>query len=90
MSAEIENKPYTTQQEIERAPNSEKNQVEHVGDVKTDANFRADAIEAENAEFAMTVPQAVKAYPMACFWAFVMSFTIVSRRDRVLEKNTHA
>jgi SP family general alpha glucoside:H+ symporter-like MFS transporter len=26
----------------------------------------------------MTVLEAARAYPMACFWAFVMSFTIVS------------
>ena len=42
------------------------------------ADFKADAIEAENAEHNMTVMQAVKAYPMASFWAFVMSCTIVS------------
>jgi len=42
------------------------------------ADYKADAIEAENAEHAMTVLQAVKAYPMASFWAFVMSCTIVS------------
>jgi SP family general alpha glucoside:H+ symporter-like MFS transporter len=35
-------------------------------------------MEAELAEHSMTVMQAVRAYPMACFWAFVMSFTIVS------------
>ncbi|OXC83578.1 MFS transporter, SP family, general alpha glucoside:H+ symporter [Cryptococcus neoformans AD1-7a] len=39
--------------------------------------FKADAVEAENAEHSMTVLEAVKAYPMACFWAFVMSFTII-------------
>ena len=59
---------------------AEKN-IEHVGDIKaSDATFRQDAMEAENAEFAMTVTQAAKAYPMACFWAFVMSSTIVSAR----------
>jgi hypothetical protein len=42
------------------------------------ADYKADAIEAENAEHNMTVLQAVKAYPMASFWAFVMSCTIVS------------
>ena len=42
-------------------------------------DYKADAIEAENEEHRMTVIQAVKAYPMASFWAFVMSCTIVSR-----------
>lgn len=39
---------------------------------------RAGAIDAEEAEHRMTVPQAVKAYPAASWWAFVMSCTIVS------------
>ena len=43
------------------------------------AAYRAGAIEAENIEHNMTVLQAVRAYPMASFWAFVMSCTIVSR-----------
>lgn len=41
------------------------------------ANFKADAVAAENAEHNMTVLEAVRQYPMAAFWAFVMSFTIV-------------
>ena len=41
-------------------------------------DYKADAIEAENNEHTMTVLQAVKAYPMASFWAFIMSCTIVS------------
>jgi SP family general alpha glucoside:H+ symporter-like MFS transporter len=36
------------------------------------------AIDAENAEHNMGVMDAIKAYPMAAFWAFVMSCTIVS------------
>jgi SP family general alpha glucoside:H+ symporter-like MFS transporter len=39
---------------------------------------RAGAIDAENIEHNMTVLQAVKAYPAASWWAFVMSCTIVS------------
>lgn len=42
------------------------------------AEYKAGAIEAEAAEHNMTVLQAVRAYPMASFWAFVMSCTIVS------------
>ncbi|KAK3072074.1 hypothetical protein LTR53_007505 [Teratosphaeriaceae sp. CCFEE 6253] len=41
------------------------------------ADYKAEAIEAENAEHNMTVLQAVKAYPMASFWAFVISCTII-------------
>ncbi|KAK2799581.1 hypothetical protein FQN50_008419 [Emmonsiellopsis sp. PD_5] len=37
----------------------------------------AAAIEAENAEYNMGVIEAVRAYPMASLWAFVMSCTII-------------
>lgn len=48
---------------------------------------KAGAIEAENAEHNMGVLQAVRAYPMASLWAFVMSCTIVSSslRTRLLD-----
>lgn len=46
-------------------------------DEKVDYN-RGGAIDAENIEHNMTVLQAVKAYPAASWWAFVMSATIVS------------
>lgn len=41
--------------------------------------YKAAAMEAENAEHNMGVPEAVRAYPMAALWAFIMSCTIVSR-----------
>ncbi|KAH8886647.1 alpha glucoside transporter [Thozetella sp. PMI_491] len=41
------------------------------------AAYKADAIEAENAEHNMGVLEAVRLYPMASFWAFVMSTTII-------------
>jgi hypothetical protein len=42
------------------------------------ASYKSDAIEAENLELNLGVWASVKAYPMAAWWAFVMSCTIVS------------
>ena len=56
-------------------------QVEHANDLDEKAkiaDYKSDAVDAENAEHNMGVLEAVRAYPMASFWAFVMSFTIVS------------
>ena len=39
--------------------------------------YKGDAIVAENQEHDMGVLEAVRAYPAATFWAFIMSFTIV-------------
>ncbi|KAJ7733062.1 putative maltose porter [Mycena maculata] len=64
--------------EIEAKASFEKGHIEHEDDLKSSvAAYKADAIEAENSEHSMTVMEAVRAYPMACFWAFVMSFTII-------------
>ncbi|RSL55701.1 hypothetical protein CEP54_009275 [Fusarium duplospermum] len=61
-------------------------EVEHAYDVeeKTYAAVdkaaeaqKQDAIEAENAEANMGVLEAVRAYPMASLWAFIMSCTII-------------
>lgn len=63
--------------EVERAYS----QHEHASDLDEKAkisDFKADAMEAEHAEHSMGVLEAVGAYPMASFWAFVMSCTIVS------------
>lgn len=42
------------------------------------ADMKADAIDAENAELNLGVLAAVKQYPMAATWAFIISCTIVS------------
>ncbi|KAJ7626928.1 maltose porter [Roridomyces roridus] len=54
----------------------DKAHIEH-GDLKSAADYMGDAMEAEHAEYSMTVMEAVRAHPTACFWAFVMSFTII-------------
>ncbi|KAH0365956.1 putative sugar transporter, partial [Aureobasidium melanogenum] len=69
MNRDNESKPVYAE-EIEK-PGVEYNE-------KKDFNTqRAEAIEAENVEHQMTVLQAVRAYPMASFWAFVFSCTII-------------
>jgi hypothetical protein len=62
--------------EVEAQPSSTGGPVYDV-DHKVDYN-RSGAIDAEKIEFNMTVLEAVKAYPAASWWAFVMSATIVS------------
>lgn len=57
------------------------NDVDHTYDLDEKANiadYKAGAIEAETLEHNMGVLEAVRAYPMATLWAFVMSCTIVS------------
>lgn len=71
LSADMETKGHQTQ-------------VEHVYDVDEKAraaDMKADAIEAENAEHNLGVIAAVRGYPMAATWAFVISCTIVSSMD---------
>jgi SP family general alpha glucoside:H+ symporter-like MFS transporter len=63
----------TSAHEVEAA----KGEPIYDADQKVDYD-RAGAIEAERVEHDMTVLQAVKAYPAASWWAFVMSCTIVS------------
>lgn len=56
-----------------------KSSVEHVYDTNEKVTYdRTGAIDAENNEHRMGVWEAVKAYPSASWWAFVMSATIVS------------
>lgn len=58
---------------------AQKNSVEHVYEVdKKNSYNRAGAIDAEHLEHKMRVLEAVRAYPSASWWAFVMSCTIVS------------
>jgi SP family general alpha glucoside:H+ symporter-like MFS transporter len=62
--------------EVEKATTN----IDHSADLDEKAKlsaYKADAIEAENAELNMGVWEAVKLYPMATFWAFVMSTTII-------------
>lgn len=61
--------------EIEAQPASNNGPV-YESDEKVDYN-RTGAIDAENIEHQMTVLEAVRAYPAASFWAFIMSCTIV-------------
>ncbi|KAJ5297300.1 hypothetical protein PENANT_c005G02896 [Penicillium antarcticum] len=74
MNSDITEKQ-TSASEVEAQPTSIGGPLYDVGE-KVDYD-RAGAIEAEEAEHNMTVLQAVKAYPAASWWAFVMSCTII-------------
>jgi len=75
MSNDISEKPTATS-EVEAHPASTGGPTYHVDDEKLTYN-RTGAIDAEKIEHNMTVMQAVKAYPAASWWAFVMSSTII-------------
>jgi MFS transporter, SP family, general alpha glucoside:H+ symporter len=76
MNKDIAEKP-TSALEVESQPTSKGGPIyDDVGE-KVDYD-RTGAIDAETIEHDMTVLQAVKAYPAASWWAFVMSCTIVS------------
>ncbi|GFZ47582.1 hypothetical protein JCM24511_05326 [Saitozyma sp. JCM 24511] len=49
----------------------------HRPDIRGDQELLADAFQGENREHEMGMWEAFKEYPMACLWAFTMSFTIV-------------
>lgn len=48
------------------------------GDILVNKDVMHDAFDGENREHEMGVWEAVQTYPWACFWAFIMCFTIVS------------
>lgn len=78
-----EQAPVNMSTAVEKTPDGVKSesQIEHGYDLDKNAkvsDYKADAIDAESAEAKLGVLEAVRAYPMASLWAFVMSCTIVS------------
>lgn len=73
MNNDISEKPTYSAEEVE----AQRHENSHDGGEKTTYD-KTGAIDAENIEHQMTVTEAVKAYPAASWWAFVMSCTIVS------------
>ncbi|KAM7211022.1 alpha-glucosides permease MPH3 [Rhypophila decipiens] len=62
--------------EVEKRPSHVENSADLDANAKL-AEYKAGAIDAENAELRMGVLEAVRLYPMASLWAFVMSCTII-------------
>lgn len=92
MSNSVDSKSHGGAPGVEVEPEAGLHQIEHAADLDekaTAADYKADAVEAENAEHNMTVLEAVRAYPMASFWAFVMSCTIVSCLSSLLTPPFH-
>lgn len=66
---------------------AESTKVDPVYDVEHKVDYnRAGAIEAEQTEHKMGVLEAVRAYPAASWWAFLMSCTIVSSCPQISER----
>lgn len=55
----------------------------HQSGVLINSDLMNDAVDGENREHSMGMWEAAKSHPWACFWAFTMSFTIVSLLSRV-------
>jgi hypothetical protein len=61
---------------VDALPPSEKDPMHK--EILLDADLMNDAIYGENTEHEMSLWQSAKSHPMACLWAFIMCFTIVS------------
>lgn len=55
----------------------------HQSGVQINSDLMNDAVDGENREHSMGMWEAAKSHPWACFWAFTMSFTIVSLLPRI-------
>lgn len=55
--------------------------VDH-SEVLKNSDLMNDAFDGENREHELGVWEATKKHPWACFWAFIMCFTIVSSSSR--------
>ncbi|KAK7424445.1 hypothetical protein QQX98_000410 [Neonectria punicea] len=78
MSNLVDSKSHGDAAEVEKEAAVSKEEHAYDLDEKAKiADYKADAVEAENAEHNMGVLEAVRAYPMASFWAFIMSCTII-------------
>lgn len=64
--------------EADISPNQQQELGYNVDEKAAVREYKGDAIHAEDQEHDMGVIEAARAYPAATFWAFVMSFTIVS------------
>lgn len=64
----------------------EEKNVKH-SEVLANTEVLNDAYDGENREHQMGALEAVRKHPMACFWAFIMSFTIVRLRFRQVLEN---
>jgi len=75
-TVEPKQEPYQDVSHVEVEVLKEKN-IYH-SEVLVDAYLLTDAFRGENREHEMSLWESVKSHPMACMWAFIFCFTIVS------------
>lgn len=81
--ASLEDKRIDEMFAVDEKGKAKKVDVPH-SDVLINQQLMNDAVDGENREHEMTMLTAVKEYPWACFWGFIMCFTIVSPLPRFL------
>lgn len=87
MSEPIDNKAMDARAEKDISQVEDSHNIDDTNNLDTEAklaSYKAAAMAAEVEEQQSGVLQAVKEYPMAATWAFIMSCTIVSHPFRVL------
>jgi hypothetical protein len=75
-NSEPKNEFHQVEEVDSHGPPNEKNWRQH-SEVLVDPDLINEAVLGENREHEMGLWESVKAYPMACFWAAIMCFTIV-------------
>ena len=85
MTANIEPKTDATQVDMVDDNHIHSEKRIHDSEVLVNKDLLNEAYHAENLEHEQGVWDAVKSHPKACFWAFIMCFTIVSRVARFEE-----
>lgn len=78
MSSDHPKNEFQQVEEVDSHGSSNEKNWRQRSEVLVDPDLLTEAVQGENREHEMGLWESVKEYPMACFWAAIMCFTIVS------------